>query len=299
MGRLPRFPESRQTRRLFLFATMLFALLVPYSFTRGSGTMTYYVSASGSDTNPGTQASPWQTVGRVNKASLTAGDTVLFKGGDQFSGTTLMPPASGSSSAPITFGSYGSGQARFSAQTDVWVPPGGHDLVFDGFDFTGSGILFASAATGPGTYNVTIKNSAFHDTPQTALNIATHQDHNWTINNSSFHHIGDSGLISWGANVTLSHSQISDTGWNTAISWGKHGIYDKGIDSTVAYNDFSNNQAGQAISVRMHGAQIYGNTVHDTADGIAFFDYDTGAAPQGTDYVYDNRFWNISEYGFY
>ena len=284
--------------RLFLFAAAVFALLVPFSSAGGSPT-TYYVSASGSDSNPGTQAAPWRTIAKVNSASLSPGDTVLFQGGQTFSDTTLMPPVSGTSSAPISFGSYGTGAAQFNNSTDVWIPSGGHDLVFDGFDFTGTGILFASAATGPGTYDITIKNSAFHDTPQTAINISQHPDHNWTITNSSFRHIGDSGLISWGANVTLSHSTITDTGWNPAITWGKHGIYDKGIDSTIAFNDFSGDQNGQAISVRMHGAQIYGNTIHDTPQGIAFFDYDTTTTPQGTDYVYDNRLWNIDEWGFY
>ena len=203
--------------RLFLFAAAVFALLVPFSSAGGSPT-TYYVSASGSDSNPGTQAAPWRTIAKVNSASLSPGDTVLFQGGQTFSDTTLMPPVSGTSSAPISFGSYGTGAAQFNNSTDVWIPSGGHDLVFDGFDFTGTGILFASAATGPGTYDITIKNSAFHDTPQTAINISQHPDHNWTITNSSFRHIGDSGLISWGANVTLSHSTITDTGCATPIA---------------------------------------------------------------------------------
>src|ERR1700733_11569483 len=96
-------------RRLFLFALALLAVTVPYSFA-GSSSTTYYVSPSGSDSNSGSASAPWQTIARVNRASLQPGDTVLFQGGQTFSGT-LTPPTSGTSSSPITFGSYGSGQA--------------------------------------------------------------------------------------------------------------------------------------------------------------------------------------------
>ena len=106
-------------------------------------------------------------------------------------------------------------------------------------------------------------------------------------------------MIIWGSNITVSHSTITDTGWNPAITWGKHGIYDKGPNTTIANNDFAANAGGQAISLRFHGAHVYGNTIHDTPYGIAFFDYDTAPGPQGTDYIYDNRLWNISGYGFY
>ena len=106
-------------------------------------------------------------------------------------------------------------------------------------------------------------------------------------------------MIIWGSNITVSHSTITDTGWNPAITWGKHGIYDKGPNTTIANNDFSNNAGGQAISLRFHGAHVYGNTIHDTPYAIAFFDYDTAPAPQGTNYVYDNRLWNITGWGFY
>jgi Right handed beta helix region len=288
-------------RRLFLIALALLAATVSYSFADSSSSTstTYYVSPSGSDSNPGSASAPWQTVGRVNRASLQPGDTVLFQGGQTFSGGTLSPSASGSASDPITFGSYGTGRAQLNNAIDVWIPPAEHDLTFSNLDYTGSGILFASAATGSGTSNITISNSAFHDTPQAAINIAQPADHDWTVTNSTFTHTGDSAIFIWGANNTISHCTITDTGWNPAITWGTHGIYDKGPDNTIADNDISNDSRGQAISIRFHGARVYGNTIHDTGYGIAFFDYDTASGPQGTSYIYDNRFWNISGYGFY
>ena len=86
-------------RSLFLFAIALFVITVPYSFA-GSSATTYYVSPSGSDSNPGSASAPWQTIARVNRASLAAGDTVLFQGGQTFSDASLTPPTSGTASAP-------------------------------------------------------------------------------------------------------------------------------------------------------------------------------------------------------
>src|ERR1700722_13556909 len=288
-------------RRLFLVAVALFVVAVPFSLARtGSSATTYYVSPSGSDSNPGTASAPWQSIARVNRASLQPGDFVLFQGGQTFSGAVLMPPTSGTAQAPISFGSYGTGRAKFvNSDNDVWLPPGAHDLAFENLDISGSSILFASSATGSGTYDITIRNSILHNPPAPPLNISLPVDHDWTITGDTFTNTGDSGMIIWGSNISVTHSTITNTGSNPAITWGKHGIYDKGENTTIAYDDFSNNLNGQSISVRMHGAQIYGNTIHDPGPAIPFSAYDTAPPPQGTDYVYDNRLWNIDGYGFY
>lgn len=69
---------------------------------------TYYVSSTGSDAADGSQANPWQTIAKVNAAPLAAGDQVLFRRGDTFQGS-LIPPTSGATGNPITFGAYGAG----------------------------------------------------------------------------------------------------------------------------------------------------------------------------------------------
>lgn len=77
------------------------------------GPSTYYVSATGSDSADGLSTStPWATVSKVNAATLGPGDTVLFKGGDSWSGTMLYPNITGTPSAvsPVTIGAYGTGR---------------------------------------------------------------------------------------------------------------------------------------------------------------------------------------------
>ena len=76
---------------------------------------TYYFSSSdGNDSRSASQAqhasTPWKTIGKLNSffANLKPGDLVLFKRGDTFFGTITIS-ASGTASAPIVLGAYGTG----------------------------------------------------------------------------------------------------------------------------------------------------------------------------------------------
>ena len=72
-----------------------------------SGTVQFFVSTSGSDSNPGTQAQPWQTITKVN-SSATAGSIVNLNGGQTFSTTTGI-------TVNVSVTSYGTGQATISS----------------------------------------------------------------------------------------------------------------------------------------------------------------------------------------
>ncbi len=99
----------------------------------------YFSSSSGNDSRSASQAqsssTPWQSIGKLNAimSSLQPGDQVLFKSGDTFTGA-INVTVSGTSSQPITFSSYGSGNqpviTGFStlsgwsqARTNVWEAP--------------------------------------------------------------------------------------------------------------------------------------------------------------------------------
>lgn len=95
---------------------------------------TYYVSDSdGDDTDTGlTEALAWKTISKVNAASFSAGDSILFNKGDTWT-ETLTVPSSGASGSVITFGSYGTGAAPVINGSDVietWAvePIGGEDF---------------------------------------------------------------------------------------------------------------------------------------------------------------------------
>lgn len=72
--------------------------------------ITYYVDSSRPD-DAGNGQSPttaWKTINKVNTSSFSSGDSILFKRGSLWR-ESLVPPSSGSSAAPITFGDYGTG----------------------------------------------------------------------------------------------------------------------------------------------------------------------------------------------
>jgi hypothetical protein len=279
--------------RLTLTAVVL--LLVPVA--RASGA-TFYVSPSGSDSNPGTASAPWRTVGKVDRSNFAPGTAILFRGGSSFTGATLMPSASGSDAAPIRFGSYGSGRARISNSGGaVWLPPGAHDLTFTNLDLSSSGaVVFASAGTGPGATHILVSGCVIHDSPDAGL-INQPQDSAWTIRRNTFSQLGDSGLVIQGDRVTIVANTITGTGWNPAITYGKHGIYDRGPNTTIADNDISDDTGGSAISIRDHRARIFDNAIHNTAYAIGLFPEDP--ANSGSDAVYYNRMWDITGFAFY
>lgn len=88
----------------------------------------YYISASGNDANNGTStATPWQTLTKVNSVAKVAGDIFSFNGGDVFYGY-LTASASGTSTSPITYNSYGTGRATITGLTSIsgWTSLGGN-----------------------------------------------------------------------------------------------------------------------------------------------------------------------------
>ncbi len=84
-------------------------ILVIMSIAWTAAQTTYYVDPAGNDGAAGTSpTSAWRTVSKVSGMSFSPGDQVLFKRGGVWS-EELSPASSGSTSAPIVFGAFGSG----------------------------------------------------------------------------------------------------------------------------------------------------------------------------------------------
>ncbi len=86
------------------FLPLLFAVMLVHATN-------FYVSSTGNDANNGTSpATAWRTLGKVNSsfASINPGDSILLRRGDLFFGTMVIGK-SGTSSARIVVGAYGTG----------------------------------------------------------------------------------------------------------------------------------------------------------------------------------------------
>jgi parallel beta-helix repeat protein len=84
------------------FVLMLIFVLLSI-LTQRAWAADYYVSKSGSDSNPGTEAQPWKTIQKAAN-TLAAGDTVYIKAGTYKE--RVIPKNSGSSGKYITFTAY-------------------------------------------------------------------------------------------------------------------------------------------------------------------------------------------------
>jgi hypothetical protein len=69
----------------------------------------YFSSSTGNDLNVGSEASPFQTISKLNSLVLVAGDKILFKKGDTFIGQIIVS-YSGTNGFPIVYDSYGVGE---------------------------------------------------------------------------------------------------------------------------------------------------------------------------------------------
>nr|WP_064245312.1 right-handed parallel beta-helix repeat-containing protein [Rhizobium leguminosarum]OAP96858.1 hypothetical protein A4U53_11770 [Rhizobium leguminosarum] len=133
---------------------------------RGSGSAPpsaiYYVDPAGSDANDGlSQATAWQTLAKVNGATIPARAWVLFKGGSTFTGQLTLTAGKhfGTAGNITVFGSYGTGKAIIQAGVNgdcgvyginpQYVTIRDMDLRGTGtLVSTGSGVYFENTLTG-------------------------------------------------------------------------------------------------------------------------------------------------------
>jgi hypothetical protein len=271
---------------------------------------TYYVAATGNDSNDGrSTAAPWLTIAKVNAATLGAGDAVLFRGGDVFTGEVQVFASPGTAAHPITFGSYGTGRATISNST-------GHG--FNIYEVAGVAVRdLILAGSGTATANK-LGIGLYKDTPGRAdyvlidnVDVTGFQYgisvgaaggggySNVTISNCTAHGNRDAGVFSWGptfnpASPTYAHTNITVTGTaaynnlgNSANTTGNsgNGIVLASVDGgTVtlcrAYGNGSANAAASegpvgiwaydATNVVISRSVAYGNRTGTTADGGGF-----------------------------
>src|SRR3982750_240372 len=99
---------------------LIFAVFLGVSATAGA--TDYYVSAGGADTNNGTASSPFRSLSRVNALALRAGDRVLLRAGDTFTGTLSLDSGdTGTAAAPITIASYNAGRATIYSAASAGI----------------------------------------------------------------------------------------------------------------------------------------------------------------------------------
>lgn len=273
-------------------------LFVAATAAQAANAAVFHVSASGSDSSSGRSKShPWRTVARVNRAHLRPGDSVLFHGGQTFSDSTLMPGVSGTARARITFGSYAGRATISNVHGAVWFA-GKHYLTFENLKLTtgGGGEAAIFAGSNRGSSGITVRRCALVDSAEAAIISPSPADSRWQIEDNTFRHIGDSGIILFGSHFLIRRNTITDTGWNPAITYAKHGIYAKGPNVEIVKNRISHFAGGSGISLRYHAARVSRNVISSGEWAITYFPDDSVSK---TSYISHNVARGIWHVGFY
>ncbi len=254
---------------------------------------------------------------------------MLLQGGAVFH-TMLSLRGGGSASAPVAVSTYGRGKAvidgaggsgyagievanggsylrfrnlelrNWGDGEGIYVLAGSH-LTFDGIDAHDQRHGLWDSGNGAGSTDVTVTNSRFATNGKgVALAVNNLASTGWTYENDEFTNAGDSCIIDLAGHSVYRDVSVHHCGYNTAISYGKHGFYMKGPDITLSggavYDVYEGPGGGSCISPRQGGV-IEDVQVHDCRTGIGWFDF-TRAASQ-TLVIRRTAVWGVLDTGIY
>jgi hypothetical protein len=256
--------------------TILFFMFA--NFVSQASGATYYVSPTGSDTNAGTDPSvPWQTIAKVNGFTFALGDSVLFQGGQSFTGclafgwNTNVPNSAITS--PFVLSSYGEGKALILSNCT------GHNTAAVKIDAVNGFVMKNLAVSANGTqaqYGVLIQNTNTLGGPTTYSGITVQHSEISGFNiGAAPTYYGSSAEVEILGLNTAGHCGALDTinildnslhGENGPASYDDDGIY------SVTCGALNNGPAGNISNVTYSGNQIYdlggGPNFPNIANGI-------------------------------
>ena len=283
---------------------------------------TYYVSTSGSDSAAGTSTtSAWKSINRVNSQTLKAGDKVLFQGGKTFYGSLYVPSREGgTSTAPVTFSTYGTGRATINsgskAGIDVAQTAG---IGISNLNFVGSGM---SSNTWPGIWihvdwadrklsTINVKNVDVSGYGREGMKImvagARSSISDVRIEYSSFHDNLFGGMKVTGSAHNSNRNYVVDhvKAYNNPGSLNEGDVSGSGIfvadvdgariSRSIAYNNGKDGKAPVGIwtagsnRVTIEYCESYNNRTRDISDGGGFdFDWDVHNSVMQYNYSHGN-----------
>ena len=266
---------------------------------------TFYVATTGSDSNPGTSASPWKTVQKALN-TLTAGQIAVVRGGTYTANVTAS--RGGTSSAPITIRNYpgekpvlraGTGQ---SDNMPLHLVSGAQYLRFQGLTFEG--------ATGSSTTNIYADGSS-HD-----IEFSQCEDRNsarqgffsenttarYQIIDCYFHDNGGSGPIQLDHQIYIEGSNHAII--NNLLVRAPNGngiqIYPSNSNITVAGNTINSVFRDGIIigsdgSTTTSGARVVNNIITNARSGVTTY---WGGAQGSNNVARNNMAYNTSSAAF-
>jgi len=230
---------------------------------------TYYVDATtGDDGDSGlTEALAWQTIGQVNGETFSAGDYILFKRGETFSGQLRIQ--GGASGAPVFYGAYGTGAnpildnagASWVVVTDHYAASPVSWFVLENLQITGStqrGLSLDQSS------HFVVRNCNIYDNVDYGINVSVACSAGEIYNNTIHDNDGDDGDGMWLTTITgfdIHHNEVyNHAGNGIGISLASDG-------NAIHHNDIHDNDtagvyAGIGIEVDSESNEVYNNLLY-------------------------------------
>jgi len=234
---------------------------------RKANTFYFIDNTNGSDSADGlTPEKAWKTIAKVNAATFVAGDRILFKRGETWTGQ-LQPPSSGASNNQIVFGAYGTGIDPIIDGDNMAIYVGEKDyLTFRNLTLT-TGTVLINIDT---CDYVIVEDCEIHTNGTAEDGVLVQDGSNYvTIRNNNIHDIGltantDNGIRvdSNSDNCTISNNIIDD-------------IFGRGI--TIRSASDTNTVTGNTISDCVYSLieidasdsiTVTGNTISESLRGV-------------------------------
>lgn len=230
---------------------------------------TYYLSNSGNDAASGTSTlSPWKTIGKVNTVNFAGGDTLLFKGGQTFTGSIYFDVNDANNAAlPVFISSYGNSKATIYAGSSfgfyAYNTKGFtiSNLIFEGSGYAtnnGDGICIYTDLPGDVKLNrVTFKNLVIRKFGKSGLTIGAYNGNTGfkdvLVDSLHVHHTKTVGITSW-AYTSSTH-----------IGWAHENIIVRNseVNNVVGYPDSAKHQGSGIILGMVNNGLIEKCSAHD------------------------------------
>lgn len=243
---------------------------------RVSAASAYYVSPSGSDSNPGTLAQPWQHINYA-VSRLSPGDTLYVRGGTYSEKVTIN--VSGSAGSPITVQNY-NGETPIISGSGVTLGwegliniVGASYVVIDGLevvDASSFGIFVRNALSGGVAVpcdHLTIRNCTTRRTARSGIGAQG--------NYPDIDQVGHRNVT----NMTVTGNTVVDP--NSAVSWEAISLQSVGFFE-VSYNEIyatdSESYSKEGIDIKggsWHGS-VHHNYLHDFCGPGVYLDAGVG-----------------------
>ena len=241
---------------------------------------TYYIATDGSDSNPGTEARPFQTLGR-GVHNLSPGDTLYVKNGTYTGASELIGMPSGASwDNPVTIAAYPGHSPVIvkSAQgSNTLYLVNTRYIVIDGFVIDGTnageGVKITYDSSGIADH-IKIQNSEISYAQGDGIFVTPGSDGNEFINLQ----VHDNGTndFNHGIYIASSDNLVEDCSIHDNMGWGVH-VYtgsSSGVDNNIIRSNaiYNNGRSGRGDGILLasgSGNQAYNNDVWGNIGGIS------------------------------